>query len=417
MVGAKVVVVDKVSAVNWSHVDPSLVPTIETVINTESTDGIVGFDDLVTSSEPLAIVEVDTSHLAVLDLHQRHRRIAAGGDAQPRQPAGQHRPEPCRREGTSTATTSSTACCRCSTSSGSTWCSASLCRAAPRSCSCSASTRRRPSQSIQDRKVTVIPGAPPLWVAFPTSTTRPPTPSPPCASRSRERARCPRTVAEAMRERFGLEIREGYGLTEASPIVTTSDGLAASGSARSARCSTASRSDSSTTPATTRSTATPARSGSRAPNVFQGYFDDPEATAAVLTTDGWLRTGDIAITDDDGYLYLVDRGQGSHHRQSGSTCTPPRSRRCSSMHPDVAEVGVVGVPHPHTGEAVKAVRRAAAGRRPRRGHAHRALPRPPGPLQVPHRRSSSSMNCPATSAASWSDAASTMRCAIGASTI
>ncbi len=43
--------------------------------------------------------------------------------------------------------------------------------------------------------------------------------------------------------------------------------------------------------------------------MFQGYWDDPEATAAVLTADGWLRTGDVAIVDDDGHLYLVDRAK------------------------------------------------------------------------------------------------------------
>ena len=46
----------------------------------------------------------------------------------------------------------------------------------------------------------------------------------------------------------------------------------------------------------------------RGPNVFQGYWHDPEATARVLS-DGWLRTGDIATVDDDGYLYLVDRAK------------------------------------------------------------------------------------------------------------
>ncbi len=47
----------------------------------------------------------------------------------------------------------------------------------------------------------------------------------------------------------------------------------------------------------------------RGPNVFAGYWDDPEATRAVLTPDGWLRTGDVAVVDDDGYLYLVDRAK------------------------------------------------------------------------------------------------------------
>ena len=47
----------------------------------------------------------------------------------------------------------------------------------------------------------------------------------------------------------------------------------------------------------------------RGPNVFQGYWNDREATRPALTDDGWLRTGDIAVVDDDGYLYLVDRAK------------------------------------------------------------------------------------------------------------
>ena len=43
------------------------------------------------------------------------------------------------------------------------------------------------------------------------------------------------------------------------------------------------------------------------PNVFAGYWQDAEATAATLTDDGWLRTGDIAVVDDEGFLFLVDR--------------------------------------------------------------------------------------------------------------
>ena len=45
----------------------------------------------------------------------------------------------------------------------------------------------------------------------------------------------------------------------------------------------------------------------RGPNVFLGYWNDDAGTAAALTPDGWLRTGDVAVDDDDGYLYLVDR--------------------------------------------------------------------------------------------------------------
>ena len=118
-------------------------------------------------------------------------------------------------------------------------------------------------------------------------------------------SRLPVTVAETMVERFGVEIREGYGLTEASPIVTTSTGAPVRfGSVGRALSGVEVR--------------LVGRDGDalvgdvgevwvKGDNVFAGYLDDPEATAAVFSDDGWLRTGDMATADDDGYLYLVDR--------------------------------------------------------------------------------------------------------------
>jgi long-chain acyl-CoA synthetase len=100
----------------------------------------------------------------------------------------------------------------------------------------------------------------------------------------------------------------------------------------------------------------------KGPNVFQGYLDEPEATARALTADGWLRTGDIAVTDDDGYLYLVDRAKDLII-VSGFNVYPAEVEEAIAEHPDVLETGVIGVPHPHHGEAVKAyvVLREGAG--------------------------------------------------------
>jgi long-chain acyl-CoA synthetase len=73
----------------------------------------------------------------------------------------------------------------------------------------------------------------------------------------------------------------------------------------------------------------------------------------VLDADGWLHTGDIAITDDDGYLYLVDRAKDLII-VSGFNVYPAEVEDVLCEHPAVADVGVIGVAHPHTGEAVKA---------------------------------------------------------------
>ena len=89
------------------------------------------------------------------------------------------------------------------------------------------------------------------------------------------------------------------------------------------------------------------------PNVFAGYWNDPVATAAALTAEGWLRTGDIAVADEDGYLYIVDRAKDIII-VSGFNVYPAEVEEALSEHPGVSEVAVVGVPHPHTGETVKA---------------------------------------------------------------
>ena len=118
----------------------------------------------------------------------------------------------------------------------------------------------------------------------------------------------------------------------------------------------------------------------RGPNVFAGYLDDPEATARVLTPDGWLRTGDIAVCDDAAWLYLVDRAKDLII-VSGFNVFPAEVEDVLMGHPDVVEAGVIGVPHPHTGEAVKAFVVLRPGATRRRGHARRPHPRPPRPLQ------------------------------------
>ncbi|HEU4841890.1 MAG TPA: fatty acid--CoA ligase, partial [Ilumatobacteraceae bacterium] len=78
-----------------------------------------------------------------------------------------------------------------------------------------------------------------------------------------------------------------------------------------------------------------------------------EATQAVLTGDGWLHTGDIGFADEQGFLYLSDRAKDLII-VSGFNVFPAEVEDVLGAHPDIAEVGVVGVPHPHTGEAVKA---------------------------------------------------------------
>jgi acyl-CoA synthetase (AMP-forming)/AMP-acid ligase II len=92
----------------------------------------------------------------------------------------------------------------------------------------------------------------------------------------------------------------------------------------------------------------------RAPNVTPGYFKRPAETAAALTDDGWLRTGDGGYVDDDGYLFLTDRLKDMIV-SGGENVYPIEVEEALAQHPDVVDVAVIGVPHDRWGEAVKAL--------------------------------------------------------------
>jgi long-chain acyl-CoA synthetase len=90
----------------------------------------------------------------------------------------------------------------------------------------------------------------------------------------------------------------------------------------------------------------------RAPQLMLGYWGRPEATSEILR-DGWLFTGDLGHLDDDGYLTIVDRKKDVI-KPSGFQVWPREVEEVIAKHPAVAEVGVIGVPDPRSGEAVKA---------------------------------------------------------------
>ena len=101
----------------------------------------------------------------------------------------------------------------------------------------------------------------------------------------------------------------------------------------------------------------------RGPNVTPGYFDRPAETAAALTADGWLRTGDGGHVDDDGYLFLADRIKDMIV-SGGENVYPVEVEEALAQHADVADVAVIGVPDAHWGEAVMALVVPRPGTRP-----------------------------------------------------
>jgi long-chain acyl-CoA synthetase len=101
----------------------------------------------------------------------------------------------------------------------------------------------------------------------------------------------------------------------------------------------------------------------RAPNVMAGYFNRPAETAAALTADGWLRTGDGGFLDEEGYLFLTDRVKDMIV-SGGENVYPIEVEEVLSQHPGVRDVTVIGVPDARWGEAVKALVIAGQGERP-----------------------------------------------------
>jgi long-chain acyl-CoA synthetase len=92
----------------------------------------------------------------------------------------------------------------------------------------------------------------------------------------------------------------------------------------------------------------------RAPNVMAGYYNRPAETAAALTPDGWLRTGDGGYRDEEGYLFLTDRIKDMIV-SGGENIYPIEVEEVISQHPAVVEVAVIGVPDERWGETVKAL--------------------------------------------------------------
>ena len=207
-------------------------------------------------------------------------------------------------------------------------------------------------ESIANHGVTVISGAPTMWSAWASLPGAPADAFATVRLATSGAAKLDPATRRAIEERFGLDLAEGYGLTEASPVVTSGTGVAAPDgsigvplSRLHVRLVDADGQDSLVGDA--------GELWVQGPNVFAGYWNDPEATRGALTDDGWLRTGDVAVVDDDGFLFLVDRVKDLII-VSGFNVYPAEVEEVIASHPGVAQVVVIGVPHPHSGEAVKA---------------------------------------------------------------
>ena len=207
-------------------------------------------------------------------------------------------------------------------------------------------------ETFNERGVTVVPGAPQIWSALAQMPDEEASVLGSLRLALTGAAKMPELVTHQLRDRFGLVVHEGYGLTESSPVVTTSvNGQHKVGSIGkplhgvSLRLVDEHGDDSEEGDA--------GEIWVKGSNVFVGYYNDNEATDRVLTADGWLRTGDLAVMDDEGDLFLVDRLKDLII-VSGFNVYPAEVEQVLLAHPAIEHAAVVGVSHPHSGEAVRA---------------------------------------------------------------
>lgn len=243
---------------------------------------------------------------------------------------------------------------------------------------------------MAEERITAVPGAPPMyqaWLAVADAVGSDADLRRAFAAvrlASSGAAPLPQDVWTAMRERAAVTVWEGYGLTEAAPVVAST---LAPGRAKPAciggplpGIEVALRDTADTADPTDIDTSAPADAPAgdgdeedgaddgpgegpgelwiRGPNLFSGYWPDgadgPDA-------DGWLGTGDLAYRDADGDLHLVDR-RSDLILVSGFNVYPAEVERVLDAHPAVAESAVIGGPDPRTGAAVRAVVALEPGR-------------------------------------------------------
>ncbi len=162
----------------------------------------------------------------------------------------------------------------------------------------------------------------------------------------------PQEVRQRFENKYRCSLLEGYGLSEASPVVSINP------QRKAKPCSVGPplpgvqvkvvNEDGQTLP--------PGEVGEllvSGPNVMQGYWQNPAASEGMIK-DGWLYTGDLARLDEDGYIYVVDRKKELIIVR-GMNVYPREVEDVLYRHPAIAEAAVIGIPDPQRGEVPKAV--------------------------------------------------------------
>jgi long-chain acyl-CoA synthetase len=161
-----------------------------------------------------------------------------------------------------------------------------------------------------------------------------------------------RPVAEKWKAVTGVTLTEGFGMTEASPVVSVNP------LRDKARIGTIGMPVPSTYVRICDEQNNELVLGEageiqvKGPQVMKGYYNKPDATASTITKDGWLKTGDVGVMDEDGFIKIVDRIKDMI-LVSGFNVYPNEIEEVLSFHPKVLEAAAIGVQDERSGEAVK----------------------------------------------------------------
>ncbi len=159
-------------------------------------------------------------------------------------------------------------------------------------------------------------------------------------------------VADRWKEVTGVMLTEGFGMTEASPVVSVNplNGTARIGTIGLPVPSTDLRicdENNQELPL-----GEPGEIQVKGPQVMKGYYNNEESTAQTITADGWLKTGDVGIMDDQGFIKIVDRIKDMI-LVSGFNVYPNEIEEVVVSHPKVLEAAAIGIPDEKSGEVVK----------------------------------------------------------------
>jgi acyl-CoA synthetase (AMP-forming)/AMP-acid ligase II len=161
-------------------------------------------------------------------------------------------------------------------------------------------------------------------------------------------------LTDAVQQRLNITIRQGYGLTEASPVTHYTEACGESRAGKVGRlvpCTECRIVD-----VISGQDTAPGEPGEvliRGPQVMKGYLNNPAATASTLDPDGWLHTGDIGTVDADGFLEIVDRLK-ELIKVKGCQVAPAELEALLLKHPQIADAAVIPVPDDESGEVPKA---------------------------------------------------------------